>query len=137
MRSLQYGQDGVTRVMYKMFEEVKRRGNEAIAIGAALPEEEHRIIPMYKAPSVALPLQKAYRLALPSYQPFAKYLHDFQPDIIHINSPCPLGYSASRFCASLRHPGRRHLPHAFSDVSAVLQSRDFREADLGYFAEIL
>jgi phosphatidylinositol alpha 1,6-mannosyltransferase len=62
-----------------------------------LPDEEHRIIPMYRTPSVALPLQKGYHLALPSYQPFAKYLHEFQPDIIHINSPCTLGCSASRF----------------------------------------
>ncbi len=95
--NLKRGQDGVTRVMYKMFEGALERGHEAIAITSTLPDEHDKIIPIYKVPSVAFPLQKAYRVALPGYHSYSKYLNDFNPDIIHVNSPCPLGYSAMKY----------------------------------------
>ena len=95
--NLKVGQDGVTRVIYKMIDGALARNHEAIAVTSILPEPSQQSIQMYKVPSVILPLQKAYRIALPGYQSFAKILEQFQPDILHINSPCTLGFAASRY----------------------------------------
>jgi len=99
--NLKVGQDGVTRCVYKMVEGAVERGHKAIAITSTPPLGESQI-PVYGVPSVVLPLQKNYRIALPGYQSFAKYLQEFQPDILHINSPCTLGFAAVKYA---RHFG--------------------------------
>jgi len=98
------GQDGVTRVLYKMIEGALERNHEVIGITSVLPEQNEQIIPMYQVPSVVLPLQKNYRLAIPGYQAFAKALEKFNPDILHINSPCPLGFSAMKYGEAFNIP---------------------------------
>ena len=95
--NLKFGQDGVTRVVYKMIEEALKLGHEAIAITSILPEISRQIVPMYKVPSVVIPLHKEYRLAVPGYQSFAEILEQFRPDILHINSPCTLGFGAVKY----------------------------------------
>ena len=95
--NLKVGQDGVTRVIYKMIQSALERGHEIAAVTSTLPEEHDRIIPMLEVPSFVLPLHKAYRLALPGYQAFQKFLGDFKPDILHINSPCTLGFGAVKY----------------------------------------
>ncbi|MCI0707271.1 MAG: glycosyltransferase family 1 protein [Ignavibacteriae bacterium] len=95
--NLRKGQDGVTRVMYKMFEGALARKAETLAFTSTLPEPDDAIVPMVKVPSVPLFLQKNYRLALPSYHLFARKLTDFRPDVIHINSPCTLGFRAVKY----------------------------------------
>ena len=95
--NLKVGQDGVTRVIYKMIDGALARNHEAIAITSILPEPSQRPIQMYKIPSVILPLQKAYRIAIPGYQSFTKILEQFRPDILHINSPCTLGFGAVKY----------------------------------------
>jgi glycosyltransferase involved in cell wall biosynthesis len=95
--NLHRGQDGVTRVMYKMFEGALDRRHEAMAFTSTLPDPVDQIIPMHRVRSVVLPLQKNYRIALPGYQMFAKALNTFAPDLIHINSPCTLGFGAMRY----------------------------------------
>jgi glycosyltransferase involved in cell wall biosynthesis len=95
--NLKFGQDGVTRVVYKMIEGVLERGHEAIAITSILPELSQQTIPMYKVPSVVIPLHKEYRIAVPGYQSFAGILEEFRPDILHINSPCTLGFGAVKY----------------------------------------
>ncbi len=99
--NLQVGQDGVTRCIYKMVDAVLDRGYKAIAIGSSLPAGEPPI-PVYGVPSVVLPLHKNYRIAIPGYQSFAKVLQEFQPDVLHINSPCTLGFAAVKYA---RHFG--------------------------------
>ena len=95
--NLKVGQDGVTRVVYKMIDGALARDHQAMAVTSILPEPWQQPVPMVKVPSVVLPLQKAYRIALPGYQSFAKALGDFQPDVLHINSPCTLGFAAMRY----------------------------------------
>lgn len=102
--NLRVGQDGVTRVVYKMIDGALERNHEAIAITSVLPEAHQMPIPMYRVPSVVLPLQKAYRIALPGYHSFAQVLHTFQPDILHINSPCTLGFSALKYAQHFNIP---------------------------------
>ncbi|MCX6135729.1 MAG: glycosyltransferase family 1 protein [Ignavibacteriales bacterium] len=98
------GQDGVTRVMYKMFEAALARHHEPIAFTSTRPDPEDRIVPMHKVRSVVLPLQKSYRIAFPGYQMFAKSLDAFAPDIMHINSPCTLGFAAMKYARQFSIP---------------------------------
>lgn len=102
--NLKKGQDGVTRVIYKMLEGVQERNHEAIVITSTLPLMQDRVVPMYQVPSVPLPLQKAYRIAIPGYQSFQKILQEFQPDILHINSPCTLGFGAMKYAKHFEVP---------------------------------
>lgn len=102
--TLQLGQDGVTRVVYKMIEGALARRHEVMAVSALVPEPLRQIVPMVKVPSLALPLQKAYRIPLPGYRAFARALNKFRPDILHINSPCPLA------CAAVRYGEDFHVP---------------------------
>ncbi|HWP81125.1 MAG TPA: glycosyltransferase family 1 protein [Bacteroidota bacterium] len=95
--NMRVGQDGVTRVMYKMLEAARSRGHEVLVFTSTLPDANETDIPMYKVTSVVLPFQKAYRLALPGYQRFARKLEEFQPDLLHINSPCTLGFGAVKY----------------------------------------
>jgi phosphatidylinositol alpha 1,6-mannosyltransferase len=102
--NLRRGQDGVTRVMYKMFEGALARRHDAMAFASTMPDSQDQIIPMQKVRSVVLPLQKNYRLALPGYLMFARALGKFAPDIIHINSPCTLGFAAMKYARQFDIP---------------------------------
>jgi len=102
--NLKVGQDGVTRVVYKMIDGALERKHDAIAITSILPEAWQQSIPMYRVPSVILPLQKAYRIAIPGYSSFSKILEKFEPDILHINSPCTLGFGALKYARQFGVP---------------------------------
>lgn len=102
--NLRIGQDGVTRVIYKMIDGALERDHQVIAIASTLPETFQQYVPMYKVPSVVLPLQKAYRIAFPGYMTFASILKEFQPDILHINSPCTLGFAAVKYAKQFSLP---------------------------------
>ncbi len=99
--SLRAGQDGASRVIEKMVQGAVERGCEVLAIGASIPDGPQRV-PVFRVPSVALPMHRAYRLALPGCRSFAPVLRTFDPDILHINSPCTLGFSAVKYA---RHFG--------------------------------
>ncbi len=92
--NMRIGQDGVTRVLYRTMEAACERGHDVLAITAMVPEPGETEIPMHRVRSVPLPLQKAYRLPLPGETWFARALSEFQPDLVHIHSPCTLGWSA-------------------------------------------
>jgi glycosyltransferase involved in cell wall biosynthesis len=102
--NLRRGQDGVTRVMYKMFQGAIERNVEAMAFTSTLPEDEDMILPIVRVPSVVLPFQKNYRLAVPWYRIFERRLNHFSPDLIHLNSPCTLGYAALQYARSYGVP---------------------------------
>jgi glycosyltransferase involved in cell wall biosynthesis len=102
--NLRVGQDGVTRVMGHMFEGALERGHEVLCFGATIPPPSEQRVPMVRVPSVVLPLQKAYRVALPGYSRFATRLREWNPDLIHINSPCTLGYAAVRYARDFGVP---------------------------------
>ncbi len=99
--TLRAGQDGVTRVIQQMVQGALERGCEVLAIGASISDGPQPV-PVFRVPSVALPMHRAYRLALPGYRSFAPLLRTFEPDILHINSPCTLGFSALKYA---RHFG--------------------------------
>lgn len=99
--SMRPGIDGVTRVLYKLIEELNNRNIENIFVSPIIPDKEEQPTLMIKVPSVTVPFYKEYRLPYFSQKIFENKLLEFSPDIIHINSPCPLGYAALRF--GLKH----------------------------------
>ena len=96
------GHDGVTRVLFRLAESIATRNVASVFFSPLVPPREFQQVPMIQVPSVVFPLHREYRLAIPSYAPFADHLKNFKPDLIHINSPCTLGYAAVRY-AALHH----------------------------------
>lgn len=91
-------QDGVTRVLYRLIEEINRtRQIEPLFISPIVPLAIDQPVEMYHVPSFAFPGYKDYRVALPTRIFFEEKLNDFSPDLIHINSPCPLGSAAVKY----------------------------------------
>jgi glycosyltransferase involved in cell wall biosynthesis len=101
---LRPGTDGVTRVLYKIFAGAPSRSSKVMGVGAAVPGPNETSIPMAHVPSIPLPLQISYRLALPGSVFFAGALRTFNPDVIHLHSPCTLGFAALRFAERHRIP---------------------------------
>ncbi len=95
--SMKPGHDGVTRVLYKMIEELNKRNIRNIFFSPIIPLENDRTTSMIEVPSVTFPLYKDYKLPLPLQSHIEKSLNLFKPDIIHINSPCPLGYAGVKY----------------------------------------
>ncbi len=94
--TLRAGQDGVTGVIQQMVQGALKWGCQVLAIGASIPNGP-QLVPVFRVPSLVLPVHRAYRLALPGYRSFAPVLRAFDPDILHINSPCTLGFSALKY----------------------------------------
>ncbi len=91
------GHDGVTRVLYRLIDALVETGIESIFFSPIIPPPKSSPVPMYEVPSVRFPLYKDYRFALPGQKHFEERLAAFDPDVIHINSPCPLGHAAVRY----------------------------------------
>ncbi len=102
--SMKPGHDGVTRVLYKLIDELKERKIKSIFFSPIIPSVEERNIEMIKVPSMTFPFYKDYKVSLPLQHLLEKHLKDFQPDIIHINSPCPLGHAA------VKYAHKHHIP---------------------------
>ncbi len=91
-------QDGITRVLYRMIDEIKRNNEiEPLFISAIIPPENERPVEMLEVPSFAFPFYKDYRVAYPGTGNFEERLTEFKPDLIHFNSPCPLGAAAVKY----------------------------------------
>jgi phosphatidylinositol alpha 1,6-mannosyltransferase len=99
--TMRRGQDGVTRVLYRMIEALREQKIESLFFSPIIPEPGEANAEMRSVPSVAFPWYPDYRIALPGYRAFESELAQFAPDILHIHSPCPLG------CAAV-HWGRRN-----------------------------
>ena len=99
--TMRHGHDGVTRVLYRLIDNLNAREVPALFFSPIVPPEGERPVPMVQVPSVTFPLYKDYKFALPGSVHFERQLREFRPDILHINSPCPLGHAAV-------HYGRRH-----------------------------
>jgi glycosyltransferase involved in cell wall biosynthesis len=52
---------------------------------------------MYEIPSFTFPIYKDYKFPFAGHRSFEEKLEEFKPDILHINSPCPLGYAAVKY----------------------------------------
>jgi len=95
--SMKPGQDGVTRVLFRLVEWLNENNIDNIFISSLIPEPNERDTKFYKVPSFAVPFYKEYKFAYPGYKKFESTMREFKPDIIHINSPCSLGLAAIKF----------------------------------------
>jgi len=91
------GHDGVTRVLYRLIDAVRETGIESMFFSPIVPPAASQPVPMHRVPSVKFPLYPDYRFAVPGQKHFESRLTAFAPDVIHINSPCPLGHAAVRY----------------------------------------
>jgi phosphatidylinositol alpha 1,6-mannosyltransferase len=91
------GHDGVTRVLYRMTTALSAAGVDHVFVSPIVPPMTERNVPMIEVPSVAFPLYRDYRVATPGSRYFGKQVLAFRPDLLHIHSPCSLGYAAVRF----------------------------------------
>lgn len=92
--SMKYGQDGVTRVIYKISEKLLARNVNHIFFTTIIPPKIEQHVPMYKVPSVAVPFYKEYRLSVFADFQVNAVLTKYKPDILCVNSPCSLGWAA-------------------------------------------
>jgi len=97
------GQDGVTRVLYRLIDAVVNENIDSVFFSPIIPKEEQKVR-MFQVPSVTFPLNREYKFAVPGTRYFENELKSFNPDIIHINSPCSLGYAA------VKYANKNHIP---------------------------
>jgi glycosyltransferase involved in cell wall biosynthesis len=98
------GHDGVTRVLYRLIDGLKDRGIKNIFFSPIIPSEEEQTTTMFEVPSFTFPLYKDYRVSIPGLKHFEQELMEFKPDILHINSPCSLGYAAIKYGQKFQIP---------------------------------
>jgi glycosyltransferase involved in cell wall biosynthesis len=91
------GQDGVTRVLFRLIDWLNENNIDNIFISSLIPESDDSVTRFYKVPSFSVPFYKEYKFAYPGYSNFEKLIKEFKPDIIHINSPCSLGSAAIKY----------------------------------------
>jgi glycosyltransferase involved in cell wall biosynthesis len=89
--------DGVTRVLYRMIDDLAARGIPALFFSPIVPPYAIHGVRIEAVPSVSFPLYKDYRLALPGIRHFEEELDAFAPELLHIHSPCSLGLAAVRY----------------------------------------
>ena len=98
------GHDGVTRVLYRLIDSLRDRRIANVFYSALIPLIGQRPTEMFEVPSVRIPMYRGHRFALPGQKYFEDHLASFKPDLIHINSPCPLGYAAVQYGRMHRIP---------------------------------
>jgi phosphatidylinositol alpha 1,6-mannosyltransferase len=98
------GQDGVTRVLYRLIDALVKENIEVIFFSPVIPDNEEQKVRMFRVPSVTFPLNKEYKFAVPGSRYFENELKIFKPDLIHINSPCSLGHAA------VIYANKNHIP---------------------------
>ncbi|MBK7229262.1 MAG: glycosyltransferase [Ignavibacteriales bacterium] len=91
------GQDGVTRVLFRLIDWLNENDVENIFISSEIPSRNEQMTNYYEVPSIPVPFYKEYKFAYPGYKKFESKLKAFRPDIIHINSPCSLGLAAIKY----------------------------------------
>ncbi|MFZ0453738.1 MAG: glycosyltransferase family 1 protein [Ignavibacteriaceae bacterium] len=134
--SLQPGHDGVTRVLYKLIDNLKKYNIESMFFSPIIPGKEEQPVQMYSVPSFTFPLYKEYKFAVPGQRYFEDKLKEFQPDIIHINSPCSLGYAA------VKYGNRNGIPVAatyhthFASYAKYYKIKAFENISWSYFRKI-
>ena len=95
--SMKPGQDGVTRVLFRLIDWLNENDVENIFISSEIPSRNEQMTNYYEVPSIPVPFYKEYKFAYPGYKKFESKLKAFRPDIMHINSPCSLGLAAIKY----------------------------------------
>jgi len=102
--SMKQGQDGVTRVLYKISEKLLARKVDHVFFSAIVPPKSEQMVPMYRVPSVRIPFYKEYRYPLLADFKVAAVCGKYKPAILSVNSPCSLGWAAVNYSKLHRTP---------------------------------
>lgn len=124
------GQDGVTRVLYKISDRLRARNVEHMYFSAVVPPKRRQPVPMYRVPSVVVPFYKEYRLSVAADFLVHSVLKQFNPDILCVNSPCSLGWAAVYFARAARLPIVAHYHTHFVSYAEYYKVNILR--DLGW-----
>jgi glycosyltransferase involved in cell wall biosynthesis len=95
--SMRPGQDGVTRVLFRLIDWLNENDIDNMFISSEIPKRDEQLTNYFEVPSFPVPFYKEYKFAYPGYKKFETRLKEFKPDIIHINSPCSLGLAAIKY----------------------------------------
>jgi glycosyltransferase involved in cell wall biosynthesis len=130
------GHDGVTRVLYKLIEGLEQYNINSMFFSAIIPPEDEQQVEMFRVPSITFPLYKEYRFAVPGYKHFEQALKNFNPDIIHINSPCSLGYAAIKYGQRYRVPVVATYHTHFVSYARYYKVKALESVSWNYFRNI-
>jgi phosphatidylinositol alpha 1,6-mannosyltransferase len=89
-------QDGVSRTLYHLVDEMLSQGMEVSVWSPAITEVKKKGLSVYKTASIPFPLYKDYKISV-SFRKMKRQLQDFSPDIIHISTPDYLGFKVMRY----------------------------------------
>ena len=130
------GHDGVTRVLYRLIEGLERRGVDNMFFSPIVPPKSEQPTPMIEVPSVQFPLYKDYRFAVPGIRHFHDHLKSFQPDLLHINSPCSLGYAAVRYGQKFGIPVVATYHTHFASYAKYYKVKAIESVSWNYFRKL-
>lgn len=93
--------DGVTRVMYQMMPH-HSADIDYQYISPILPKSPAEN--MHSVSSISFPFSTDYKLAMVNKKGISKIFGPHKPDIVHIHTPCPLGWAAMSYAVSNKIP---------------------------------
>jgi glycosyltransferase involved in cell wall biosynthesis len=129
------GHDGVTRVLYQLIAHLKQREVENVFFSPIVSPGDHPTT-IHRVPSVMFPLYKDYRIAIPGRKYFEDQLREFKPDLLHINSPCSLGYAAVKYARKADIPVVATYHTHFPSYARYYSARAFEALSWNYFRKI-
>lgn len=89
--------DGVSRVIYKMIDQLQNHNVVIHCISQTEPAPGDLPAPATKVASFPIPFRKDYRMAWRVNGVLTKTIEEFKPDIIHIHTPDSLGIAAAKY----------------------------------------
>jgi len=129
------GHDGVTRVLYQLIAHLKQREVPNVFF-SPIVSDDGEDSSIHRVPSVTFPLYRDYRLAVPGQRYFEAQLREFSPDLLHINSPCSLGYAAVRYAHKANIPVVATYHTHFASYAKYYNIRAFEALSWSYFRRI-
>jgi glycosyltransferase involved in cell wall biosynthesis len=91
---------------------------------------------MYEMPSITFPFYKDYRLPVVCHSAFQEQLREFKPHILHINSPCPLGFAALTYGLKHRIPVVATYHTHFVSYAKYYKVKALESVSWNYFRKI-
>ena len=128
--------DGVTRVLFRLSDYLREKDITHVFFSAITPSPKDQKVPMYKVPSVEIPLYHEYRFCLPGQSQIDEELDEFRPDILHINSPCSLGFAAIKYGKKNNIPVVATYHTHFASYSMYYRVKMLERFSWSYFRKV-
>ncbi len=89
--------NGVTTVLRRIVEVLGAAHHHAVVVAPEYPTRSGYGAAELRVPSMAFPPYPAIRLSLPATRRVARFLGDFAPDVVHVATEGPLGWTGRRW----------------------------------------